>query len=53
VGKIELANIVPKQFRGHIDYVLNGIAYDKGTKKFYVTGKMWPEVFELELLVSK
>jgi glutamine cyclotransferase len=52
-GKIELGNIVPKQYRGHIDYVLNGIAYDNQKKKFYVTGKMWPEVFELELLVSK
>jgi glutaminyl-peptide cyclotransferase len=27
--------------------VLNGIAYDPSTKKLYVTGKMWPEIYEL------
>jgi glutamine cyclotransferase len=29
--------------------VLNGIAYDTATKKMYITGKLWPEVFEVEL----
>ena len=28
--------------------VLNGIAYDPGSKKLYVTGKLWPEVYELQ-----
>ncbi|RYY99009.1 MAG: glutaminyl-peptide cyclotransferase, partial [Chitinophagaceae bacterium] len=28
---------------------MNGIAYDSTTKKFYVTGKNWPELYELEL----
>jgi glutaminyl-peptide cyclotransferase len=27
--------------------VLNGIAYDSTTKKLYVTGKLWPEIYEL------
>lgn len=27
--------------------VLNGIAYDKDTKKLYVTGKYWPWLFEV------
>ncbi|RYZ23618.1 MAG: glutaminyl-peptide cyclotransferase [Chitinophagaceae bacterium] len=27
--------------------VLNGIAYNPETKKFYVTGKNWPELYEL------
>jgi glutamine cyclotransferase len=52
-GIIDLSNIVPKQFRGHIDYVLNGIAYDSEKKRFFVTGKMWPHVFELELLIPE
>jgi glutaminyl-peptide cyclotransferase len=26
---------------------LNGIAYDSTTKKLYVTGKWWPEIYEL------
>lgn len=28
--------------------VLNGIAYNKTTKKFYVTGKNWPQMFEIQ-----
>jgi glutamine cyclotransferase len=28
--------------------VLNGIAYDAVTKKIYVTGKNWPELFEVQ-----
>ncbi len=53
MGVIDLGKIVPKQFKGHNDYVLNGIAYDSEKKRFFVTGKMWPFVFELELLVSE
>ena len=29
--------------------VLNGIAYDKLTNKIYVTGKLWPKIFEIEV----
>ena len=29
--------------------VLNGIAYNKETKKFYVTGKLWPLSYEVDL----
>ena len=29
--------------------VPNGIAYDETTKKIYVTGKLWPEVYEIKL----
>lgn len=28
--------------------VPNGIAYDANTKKFYITGKWWPQLFELQ-----
>ncbi|KAG6544475.1 hypothetical protein Mapa_014113 [Marchantia paleacea] len=30
--------------------VLNGIAWDKEGDKLYVTGKMWPKLFEIKLL---
>lgn len=30
--------------------VLNGIAYDKEGDRLYVTGKLWPRLFEIELL---
>ncbi len=29
--------------------VPNGIAYDDSTKKIYVTGKLWPEMYEIQL----
>jgi glutamine cyclotransferase len=28
--------------------VLNGIAYDPDTKKIYITGKNWPELYEIQ-----
>ncbi len=53
MGVIDLGEIVPKSYRGHNDYVLNGIAYDSENNRFFVTGKMWPRVFEMQLLVSE
>ena len=32
------------------DYVLNGIAYDEKEKRLFVTGKLWPYVFEVSLI---
>lgn len=29
--------------------VPNGIAYDSATRKLYVTGKLWPELYEIQL----
>jgi glutaminyl-peptide cyclotransferase len=29
--------------------VLNGIAYDAATKRIFVTGKRWPQLFEIEV----
>jgi glutamine cyclotransferase len=30
--------------------VFNGIAYDPATGHFFVTGKLWPDLFEIEIL---
>ena len=27
---------------------MNGIAYDKVGKRFFITGKNWPKVFEVQ-----
>jgi glutamine cyclotransferase len=32
--------------------VLNGIAYDANGDRLFVTGKMWPHVFEIKLIPS-
>jgi glutamine cyclotransferase len=29
--------------------VLNGIAYDRERNRVFVTGKLWPKVFEIEI----
>ena len=33
----------------HPGAVLNGIAHDTRTGNFYVTGKLWPVIFEIEI----
>jgi glutaminyl-peptide cyclotransferase len=30
--------------------VLNGIAYDPKEKRLFVTGKLWPKLFEIEIV---
>jgi len=30
--------------------VANGIAYDAEKKRLFVTGKLWPKLFEIELV---
>ena len=53
VGKMDFTGIKEKFFPnqiilGRTDY-FNGIAYDSATKKFMVTGKRWPKMFELTI----
>lgn len=33
--------------------VLNGIAYDHGGDRLFVTGKLWPRLFEIKILTSQ
>ncbi len=50
VGDLDLTGIFdPTSFSGQVD-VLNGIAYDPDTEKIYVTGKLWPNLYEVSLL---
>jgi len=50
-GWIDLTGILPQRDRiqDHTD-VLNGIAYDAATKRLFVTGKLWPKLFEIRLV---
>ena len=50
VAWIDLAGLLPERER-IADYtdVLNGIAYDPKTKRLFVTGKLWPKVFEIRI----
>jgi len=52
VGLINLAGLLPQNERGagQVDAVLNGIAWDAKGKRLFVTGKLWPKLFEIELV---
>jgi glutaminyl-peptide cyclotransferase len=52
VGWIDLTGLLPPDQRGtsNVDAVLNGIAYEPKGRKLYVTGKLWPKLFEIELI---
>jgi glutamine cyclotransferase len=47
VAKADLTDLVKKNQKSNED-VLNGIAYNPSTKKIYVTGKNWPQIFEVQ-----
>ena len=40
--------LAPSDKKGN-ENVLNGIAYDEDKKRIFVTGKLWPRVFEIRL----
>jgi glutamine cyclotransferase len=50
VGWIDLSGLLSAAERGTPDAVLNGIAYDAGADRLFVTGKLWPRVFEIKLV---
>ncbi|MDD1736791.1 MAG: glutaminyl-peptide cyclotransferase, partial [Methanothrix sp.] len=49
-GVIDLTGILPESqgFGEHVD-VLNGIAYDVQSDRIFVTGKLWPRLYEIRL----
>jgi glutamine cyclotransferase len=49
LGFIDLAKLYPQSARGS-EAVLNGIAYDARAKRLFVTGKSWPQLYEIELV---
>lgn len=47
LGYIELNNILPRDEREPQTDVLNGIAWDEGGRRLFVTGKYWPRIYEI------
>ena len=47
-GWIDLTGLLDRQKYGNTPDVLNGIAYDEKTGRLFVTGKLWPVIFEIE-----
>jgi glutaminyl-peptide cyclotransferase len=50
LGWIDLTGILPKTERTNSDAVLNGIAYDAAADRIFVTGKLWPKLFEIKIV---
>lgn len=48
-GWIDLTGLLPSAERRDPEAVLNGIAYDAALDRLFVTGKLWPKIFEIKL----
>jgi glutaminyl-peptide cyclotransferase len=48
-GWIDLAGLMPQDELRDAEAVLNGIAYDQANNKLFVTGKLWPRLFEIRV----
>ena len=51
-GVIDLSGILPEKERDSRTDVLNGIAYDKATKRIFVTGKNWSKLYEIKIIAQ-
>lgn len=49
VGWLDLSMLLPPDQRTDPEAVLNGIAYDAKSNHLFLTGKLWPHIFEIEL----
>jgi glutaminyl-peptide cyclotransferase len=50
LGWLDLTGILPENQRSDPEAVLNGIAYDATHDRLFVTGKLWPELFEIKVI---
>ncbi len=53
VGWIDLSGLLSPVYRIGPEAVLNGIAYDRQQKRLFVTGKLWPSVFEIRIVPKR
>jgi glutaminyl-peptide cyclotransferase len=50
LNTIDLTGILPEIFIRGPDAVLNGIAYDSADNRLFITGKLWPRLFQIHLV---
>ena len=46
---LDLGGLLSSEHRVGTDAVLNGIAYDPATRRVFVSGKLWPLIFEIRV----
>ena len=49
---VDLTGLLSPQEQTQAD-VLNGIAYDADRRRFFVTGKLWPRMYEIEFVAEQ
>ena len=49
LGHVDLSGIIDKRDLQGNGAVLNGIAYDAASDRLFVTGKLWPKLFEIKI----
>jgi glutamine cyclotransferase len=52
-GWIDLRGLMSTPYQLDPEAVLNGIAYDADAGRLFVTGKLWPKLFEIEVVPRK
>jgi glutamine cyclotransferase len=50
LGFIDLTGLLPASEHSSPEAVLNGIAYDSAHDRLFVTGKLWPSIFEIKVI---
>jgi glutamine cyclotransferase len=53
LGWIDLSDLVSSLGLQNQDAVLNGIAYDNQHDRLFITGKLWPKLFEIKVTEEK
>jgi glutamine cyclotransferase len=53
VGWIDLRGLLSPEERFQRVDVLNGIAYDQRNDRIFVTGKLWPKLYEIEITIPE
>lgn len=53
LGWIDLSGLLPSGEHSSLEAVLNGIAYDAAHDRLFVTGKLWPRLFEIRIIPAR
>ncbi|MYM25960.1 glutaminyl-peptide cyclotransferase [Duganella sp. FT135W] len=54
LGWIDFGKLYPEAGKGlNGENVMNGIAYDAEKKRLFVTGKLWPKIYEVKIVPRK
>jgi len=53
LGWIDLSGLLPTNLHSSSEAVLNGIAYDAAHDRLFVTGKLWPRLYEIRVVSAR